>query len=717
MFFAKALKTGFCLVAATLISVRFGLSQTSTMVCQATSAPLQVRIEGRTERVGDITLNCQGGSPGTTLNTNLVVTLNRNITNKVDNNVVRNVVLLLDQGDGLGLRPVSIMAMSGGPSSVLFNGVNILVPASRQVVLRVSQIRADVSVSDQPVLAFVSFNGPASLSVDQAVLTVAQPRAGFLAFGAPLEIKCAVSAFPTSAFTLTAAVSERKTLIFTARATEGFEAAFNPKQPDTDTGDRIAVRYSGFPAGTQLAVPDVIAGSDATQATSAGDLGKPVSAGQYTPGGNGSLLLVRILGTDANGAGGFPAISTGQPLPFDTLREVAITNGVGIAVYEVVDANPFVRESAQIPTFLQLTKLNSDVPNIGTVRVNLGPLSTATTSGPTTPIPRFADVTPQNDCSAIGDCGASYFPVLFVDTTAITGAAPAGGNYTVNYVRIRNEGGGQLIWTAQLAYQSGTQWIHLDQMSGINNGTIRADLHPESLTPGTYQAALTIDAGQAGSRVIPITFTVTPRAAPAQGPSVDAVMHAASFEEVVVPGSLGVVKGARLNGTNVGVTLGGVVANVLYDSAEQINFEAPAALAGSNSADLVVTVDGVASAAKTVNLSPVLPGIFAGGIINSTGEVNSDTQPAKIGDVIRILVTGIPESSLGTVRVRIHDQLGLIPVTAAAMPGSSYIQYVDVVVPDGLPAQAEAAVCASAPGADADAPMVCSLPAKVNLVQ
>ncbi len=44
---------------------------------------------------------------------------------------------------------------------------------------------------------------------------------------------------------------------------------------NADTGTRIIVQYSGFPAGAQLFVPTVVAGSDATQPTAGGDLGCP----------------------------------------------------------------------------------------------------------------------------------------------------------------------------------------------------------------------------------------------------------------------------------------------------------------------------------------------------------------------------------------------------------------------------------------------------------
>ena len=50
----------------------------------------------------------------------------------------------------------------------------------------------------------------------------------------------------------------------------------------------------------------------------------------------------------------------------------------------------------------------------------------------------------------------------------------------------------------------------------MNNGTIRVDATPQKLAPGTYTAQIVIDAGQAGSRIVPVTLVVN--ALPPQQP-------------------------------------------------------------------------------------------------------------------------------------------------------------------------------------------------------
>lgn len=695
MFFGKYIYSRMTVLTGALIFASHVAGQDSPIVCQVASAALQVRAEGKAERVGDITINCTGGTAGSTARTNVAVALNREITNPILNGVLRDVTLSI--GEGNDLRPANVVATTTGASSFSFNGVQFTVAASRSIVMRISQVRADVSTSQQPVFAVLSFNGSTNLSVNNNTLVVGQPFAGLFVSGASARLRCVLSRFP-SGLTLTDAVAAN-TYYFSGRVTEGFESAFTAREPGADTGTRIVLRYSGFPATTKLALPDVIAGSNAPRATSAGDFGKQVNPGQAGP---GSLLLLRILGTDANGAGGFPVVQAGQALPFNSLREVGLTNGAGVAVYEVIDANPFAREHALVPTFLELTQLNNDAEIFGSLQIDLGPLGN---SG----VPRFADVTPPADCNLLGDCSAQYFPRLFVDSDSLNVTVTQGSPFQVRYLRIRNEGGGQLPWSARVDYRSGSNWLRLETPSGVNNTTTRLDFLPERVSgPGRYEATVTIDAGSAGTQVIPVTLTVNASQASPSAPEINSVAHAATFEDTLATGGLGVIRGLRLKGREVAVRVGGMNANVLFNNGSQINFEVPM-LAGRENADLVVSVDGVASAPKPVKLRTVWPGVFPGGLLNNDGSANSEAQPAKAGSTVRVLTTGLPAAGLDAVRVRIHDADHLAPVTAALYPGATGVQYLDVVVPEGMPTMTtDLVVCSGT---------VCSLPVRISLTE
>ncbi|HUQ95053.1 MAG TPA: hypothetical protein VM120_25475 [Bryobacteraceae bacterium] len=664
------------------------------MTCQTSSAPLQVRAEGRTERLGSITIECGGGAAGTQARTNLAVFLDHPITNRLSgSSTLRDAVLSIDQGSGLAVSAVRPTVT--GPSSISFNGIDFAVPASRRVVFQISELRADVSAPAGPVTAFLNFNGPANLTLNSSSLTVGQSLPGLITTGTSTPIQCAFSVLPSLSFN---EAIQKGTFFFTVRATEGFATALVPRETGADVGTRLLVRYTGFPRGSRLAVPDVIAGSGSVQPTSAGALGATPSPGQYTP---GSLLLVRILGTGADGAGGFPVPASGQTLPFGSLSEVNLANGAGLAVYEVADANPSMRESAQIPSFLDLNLPPGGSSTTAMVTVSLGPVGD-------TSVPRFANVIPTGDCFAWGDCSAGYFPSLFVDTTPISVTAVQGSNFQVKYIPVRNESGGTLVWNARVDYRSGSNWLRLESTSGLNSATLRADIVPRNVAaPGTYQATITIDAGPNGTRAIPVTLIVQ-AAAVLPGPVVQSVSHGAiSTEDSLVPGGLAVIRGSRFNGGGLAVKLGGLSATITYSGAEQINLEVPAGLAGKDSAELLVSVDGITSPSRMVKLKPVLPGVFAGGIINSDGTANSPAQPAKIGSAVRILATGIPASSLSALTVRLHDWNGLLPVAAAAIPELPGVEYIDVIVPQGIPAiTADLVLCAQTAGEPSCSPAV-----------
>ena len=212
-----------------------------------------------------------------------------------------------------------------------------------------------------------------------------------------------------------------------ARVTEGYATAFSAREAGADTGVRIISHYSDFPAGARLLVPDVIAGSTAPQPTSTGDFGSAASAGSYAPAG--SLLLVRVLNTDANGAGGTLAYTGPGTPPFGAVSDVELAGGAGIAVYEVVDANPGVIENAQIPAFLGLAPGGSYTA-ITKQDLRLGPVSTVRYgASATAPVPRFLGGSAGSDCTLNGDCDGSYLPKLgaYYNPDPLVYEAVAGG--------------------------------------------------------------------------------------------------------------------------------------------------------------------------------------------------------------------------------------------------------------------------------------------------
>jgi uncharacterized protein (TIGR03437 family) len=702
-----------CCFIAAVLGLNPAYSQT-VATCAPTASAFVVRSEGITERVGDIVLSCSGGTPGATFKGNLTVFLNVNVTNKLVGNDFTDILLTIDTGSGP--TPANATAQPLAPTAVVFNGLSFTVPASGNVTLRVTNLRANASQvgspPQQPIIASLAFSGSAGLSVSSAQFTVGITQPGLLAAYSSGGVSCTGSPLPSilnirNLFAV-------GTNFFSTRVTEGFADAFQVKDQFSDTGTRIMVNYSGFPAGAQLFVPDYVAGSSAVQPTAGGDLGVPASGGQYAPSAAGSLLLVLVTGADQNGSGGAIAFPTPGPgvTSFNSVSPVTLANGAGNAVYEVVDSNPSVQESAQFPTFLGLAPFGSGVGTVANMAVSFAPISTVFVASPG-PIPRFVDVTPPSDCAALNDCNASYFPHLEVDSPVLNFTAPVNAFLQTAYVRVHNNGGGLLSWTATIAYQSGSGWLTADPPSGPDDATIRVDAHPSAVSPGTYQATLTVDAGPlAGSRSIPVTFTVT--GSSSQGPTVGAIVNAASFQAgALAAGSLASITGSNLGGSNVAVTFDGTPATLLYTSGTQINLRVPSSLAGKSSTQVVVTVNGQSSAPQTLPLAMVAPAIFNPGILNQDGKVNAAANPAAPGTVIQIFATGLASTGSGAITARIAGQNIAKPYYGGPAPGIPGVQQVNLTIPAGLaPGAAQVEVCAVATD---PAEPVCSLPASVTV--
>src|ERR1035437_4576755 len=91
----------FCLLQIGICPA-FAQTPSSPARCQVSTSPVQVRAEGLTERLGDITLQCSGSNPGTVFSGNFTIYLPVTVvTNRVDaNNMTRDAVVSVDLGSG-----------------------------------------------------------------------------------------------------------------------------------------------------------------------------------------------------------------------------------------------------------------------------------------------------------------------------------------------------------------------------------------------------------------------------------------------------------------------------------------------------------------------------------------------------------------------------------------------------------------------------------------
>src|SRR5439155_26134017 len=130
------LKNRLVFIAAILLSCGAVLAQQP--VCTPGSSSASVHVEGLAERLGNITLSCTGGTASSTVSLTIFISLNTNITNRLDAN-----------GDPVGITQTGAV---GNPrmtsaTTLTFSPLNYTVPAApaTPVVITISGIRAAVA--------------------------------------------------------------------------------------------------------------------------------------------------------------------------------------------------------------------------------------------------------------------------------------------------------------------------------------------------------------------------------------------------------------------------------------------------------------------------------------------------------------------------------------------------------------------------------------------
>ena len=662
------------------IAVTFSV-HAQQLSCSTSAVPAVIRSEGITERVGDILLNCSGLPGGTAVSAALTLFSTTVITNRINSSGNTDVQVVLETPGSSQI--LNTTASLGSSSSVNISGINFTVPSSGAATLRITNLRVNAwQAAEQPIRIQIASTGTSAVRIDNNQLTVGLPSRGLLASYGTTFVSNTSLGPDTITFSN---LINKGTRFASIRLTEGanLASAFEKRTAGTDSGTRIAVRYSGFPVGARIYVPDYIAGSTATTPTAGGDLGLPVNGGSY--GAAGQLLLGLVRGTDVNGGGGNVTVPAARVSTFDGASEVPLTNGSGIAVFEVLDSNNSIRESAQFPTFLVYTSTNGGGSSVfGHVDVSFGPISTDSVASTTAPVPRFQLVAPGPDCQSLGDCNSGIFPILSVNADSLNISAFTSSAPQSRFVRINNQGGSLLNWTASITYQNGSGWLTIDPASGLNDATIRVDFIPGKLPAGIYNATLTIDAGPiAGSKSAPLRLEITDFTPPPPPfPVVTSVVNAASFAEgPLVSGSLATIFGTNFGGTPATVMFDDQTATVFFANATQLNLRVPD-LGAKTSVQLVVsTSDGRKSPVRTVPVSAAAPGIFNPGVLNQDNTVNSALNPAPAGSVIQVYCTGL---GTGNVTAKLGSETIASPRYAGAAPGFPGLQQVNLDIPATL---------------------------------
>jgi uncharacterized protein (TIGR03437 family) len=233
-----------------------------------------------------------------------------------------------------------------------------------------------------------------------------------------------------------------------------------------------------------------------------------------------------------------------------------------------------------------------------------------------------------------------------------------------------------------------------------------ATANPSTSTgPATVTFTFAANSGPTRSADLSIVGT-TVRLSQKSGASVPTIMpggvvNAANFAALapVAAGSIATVFGDFLSTpftrattatlptslAGVSIQIGGLAAPLFAVSSTQINFQVPWELASKTSVPLTVTVNGQTSAAETVSLAPVAPGIFTtdgqffgqGAIIDENFRLVDATNPAIAGKtVLQIFCTGLGAVSNQppTGSPARSDALSQTPITPVILIGPAQAQ-------------------------------------------
>jgi uncharacterized protein (TIGR03437 family) len=256
-----------------------------------------------------------------------------------------------------------------------------------------------------------------------------------------------------------------------------------------------------------------------------------------------------------------------------------------------------------------------------------------------------------------------------------------------------------------------------------------------NLAPGTYTGFVTVSAPPGSSNVasLPVTLTVEPAPQPNVPtpqryivPLVTHVLNGASQTvRTIAPGEFLTIFGQGLGPfipsslvvgpdgkvattlSGVEVSIGGLLAPLLYVSPTQVNAIVPYEVSG-DSASISVSYGGATIPAGSYPVATAMPGVFTAGslgigqgaVLNQDGSVNSAANPAARGSTVQIFGTGGGTTQPGSVTGSIvANGLNLAAPVAVSIGGASAmvtyagsapgevagLMQVNAAVPTGIP--------------------------------
>ncbi len=464
--------------------------------CNLTSAPTPMLAGGLAEPLGDLVLRCSFGAPGSALQGMLILGVDEKLANQVDDQG-HVLGITVSVGDTLPVQLPGTTASSQNGQAVLISGIDTSFDALGEVTLRVGGLRAATAAKVQAGLGLA---GTPYLNIHPPLVTAGYSVGSFLTTTPDTLLQPNYGGL--AGLDLSAAIAKMDPNL-TVRVTESDWAAFHPKLGLDTTGTRISVRFPGFPQGSRVFAPDAIAGSNAETPTTSGWFGTAANPGSYVLSSPAwpTFLLVRVQTPSADGSGGrlaWQPVAGSNSLAGSPIREADyLPDGSPYFIYEVLDANPLIQESAQIPLYAFAGATPDNWPIAVRAALRLEPVPAAgagTAAGLTTiPTPRYSGAaTTGPDCTLLLDCAAKWFPELRVQpNSAPTRVMPSDSSPRQGFLALTNVGGGVALWTASVEYGRRLGgWLRLAFTTGAIADRIGLtySFAPIALRPGMYQA-------------------------------------------------------------------------------------------------------------------------------------------------------------------------------------------------------------------------------------
>jgi uncharacterized protein (TIGR03437 family) len=249
---------------------------------------------------------------------------------------------------------------------------------------------------------------------------------------------------------------------------------------------------------------------------------------------------------------------------------------------------------------------------------------------------------------------------------------------------------------------SNSTWLTFSASDTSTPATLTVSANPAGLAAGTYQGSIVVTMpGAANSPYsIPVRFVVVTSALLPRQTAVD---NSASFEPATATPNaiLSLFSEGLTCSPPQQVTIGGVVAQVLYSSATQINFVVPDGIPTGATSTIETSCNGTVTNTVTIPQTPADPAIFTqsgtgtgqGSIDDSNGTANTAANPAAQDSYISVYGTGFgPLNAASPDGLRrlvfpVAATIGGVPATvvyAGEAPTETLgLQQVNILVPAG----------------------------------